>query len=293
MIAPTHILFAISSSLLFGVTGKFQLLFIGLGSILPDIDHPKSSIGRVFYPISIFIHKYKGHRTITHSILVWVFLLLIGIKWYKPLMMVSIGAITHLILDCMNKEGVMLLNPLSEKIFVLAGRKYRIRSGSRGELVIILFFIGAIFLLDHINEKGGPRGVIQNVVASYQMAYQQYEKQGLTICTMKGKMRHKDGFTEDGEWLVVGKLGGTGKLSVYDKERDEILDIPDEAEFLKAVTIVSDKEWDSIRLKEYMILEKGKGFYLLQGKWRKAKSGDVIAGYFIYEGQVELKGWEL
>ena len=83
--------------------------------------------------------------------------------------------------------------------------------------------------------------------------------------------------------------GGTGKISVYDKERDEVLDIPDEAEFLKAVTVVSDKEWDSIRLKEYMILEKGKGFYLLQGKWRKAKSGDVIAGYFIYEGQVELK----
>ena len=49
----------------------------------------------------------------------------------------------------------------------------------------------------------------------------------------------------------------------------------------------------AVTTKEYMILEKGKGFYLLQGKWRKAKSGDVIAGYFIYEGQVELKGWEL
>jgi len=40
----------------------------------------------------------------------------------------------------------------------------------------------------------------------------------------------------------------------------------------RGLTVVRDKECDSIRLKEYMILEKGKGFYLLQGKWRKAKS---------------------
>ncbi len=37
-------------------------------SLLPDIDHPESTIGRVFRPVSKKIQQKYGHRTITHSL---------------------------------------------------------------------------------------------------------------------------------------------------------------------------------------------------------------------------------
>jgi inner membrane protein len=39
-----------------------------LGSLLPDIDHTKSWIGKSVYPIAKWISRNYGHRTITHSI---------------------------------------------------------------------------------------------------------------------------------------------------------------------------------------------------------------------------------
>jgi len=63
-------------------TGTFCSLFdvnvfdnpysIGLvivASVIPDIDHTKSIIGKMFYPISKTISIKFGHRTITHSLL--------------------------------------------------------------------------------------------------------------------------------------------------------------------------------------------------------------------------------
>lgn len=293
MTAPTHIVFGVVSSLLFGITGKIDLAFVTLGSLLPDIDHPKSSIGRIFYPISILISKVVAHRTLTHSIIIWLPLLLIGARWNRALFLVSLGSISHIILDCLNKSGVALLNPIRETIFVLAGRKYRINSGSRSELIIILFFIGIGFCFDWMNQLGGPRKVVQRIISSYEIAYQEYEKAGLRISYIKGKLRHKDGYTEEGEWLILGKLTSKGRIAIYDRGRDEVLYIPEDGDFLRALTRVTEKEWNSIRLKEYMKVDQGKGWYFQQGKWRKAQKDDVIAGYLIYEGQVELSGWEL
>ena len=41
-----------------------------LGSLLPDIDTTKSTIGTVLFPISFFVEKL-GHRTYTHDIVLW------------------------------------------------------------------------------------------------------------------------------------------------------------------------------------------------------------------------------
>ncbi|MCP3660429.1 MAG: hypothetical protein GY830_09045, partial [Bacteroidetes bacterium] len=37
-------------------------------SLLPDIDHPKSFIGTILKPISKYIDRNYGHRTITHGL---------------------------------------------------------------------------------------------------------------------------------------------------------------------------------------------------------------------------------
>jgi inner membrane protein len=45
-----------------------------LGSVLPDIDHTKSPIGKLFWPLSRYLDTRYGHRTITHSLLFLVFI---------------------------------------------------------------------------------------------------------------------------------------------------------------------------------------------------------------------------
>ena len=40
-----------------------------LGAALPDIDHPKSHLGRRFRFTSKVVNKAFGHRTFTHSLL--------------------------------------------------------------------------------------------------------------------------------------------------------------------------------------------------------------------------------
>jgi inner membrane protein len=46
----------------------FSIIITVFGSLLPDIDHTKSLIGKLFFPISKQIAKKYGHRTITHSL---------------------------------------------------------------------------------------------------------------------------------------------------------------------------------------------------------------------------------
>ena len=45
------------------------LAVTAVGSLLPDIDTPTSSIGRPFFPLARWINQNMGHRTVTHSLL--------------------------------------------------------------------------------------------------------------------------------------------------------------------------------------------------------------------------------
>jgi len=82
---------------------------------LPDIDHENSKIGRAFPATSWTISMIFGHRGFFHAVL-----LPAGIWWaisyyaspYLGLAVLT-GMTTHLICDCLTKEGVPLFFPLS------------------------------------------------------------------------------------------------------------------------------------------------------------------------------------
>lgn len=89
-------------------------LCVLIGSLLPDIDHPQSVLGRRVRFISVPIHKYFGHRSLTHSIL---FLVLCT---YLPIYLgydaigagLGIGIISHILLDLLCPgSGVAFLYP--------------------------------------------------------------------------------------------------------------------------------------------------------------------------------------
>lgn len=90
-----------------------QILFIGLallGSLLPDIDHPRSKLGSKIKIIGwLFEHRGFWHGLFPVVIL---FLFIPLQKVYMtPLI---IGYVSHIVIDALNPKGVMLLHPLTK-----------------------------------------------------------------------------------------------------------------------------------------------------------------------------------
>lgn len=90
-----------------------------LGSLLPDICHSNSKIGRKFPLVSTFIHFMFGHRTLTHS-LFFLLMVTMSVSLITQSTSITIGILigmaTHLILDFLTKAGISLFWPLSIKV---------------------------------------------------------------------------------------------------------------------------------------------------------------------------------
>ncbi|MVX65859.1 metal-dependent hydrolase [Clostridium chromiireducens] len=129
--------------------------FVGgalIGSILPDIDHRSSYIGRKTKVISKTINKLAGHRKLFHAPLMYLLLysassgmminklFLLGIKG------VFFGVLSHLILDSFTIGGLPWFYPLSKKKFSLG----KIKTNSKLEDILcgILVCINIVMFLD-------------------------------------------------------------------------------------------------------------------------------------------------
>jgi inner membrane protein len=136
----THITFGILIGVIFldlmAVPNKIWfLIFVVIGALLPDVDHPKSILGRYF---KVFNWLFQ-HRGFFHSIF---FLVLVGLFFYLftnswiLTCAILIGMLSHLVIDTFTKEGIMFFNPVSS--FRLRGF---IKTGSPLENFLFVFFI--------------------------------------------------------------------------------------------------------------------------------------------------------
>ncbi|MFH1684549.1 MAG: metal-dependent hydrolase [Candidatus Margulisiibacteriota bacterium] len=183
MLAPTHSVFGIFLTLIvlavFGVQSGLHwsiFLFAILGSIFPDIDHPRSTIGRLLHAISVPIERKYGHRTITHSLIGWgiatlifgvfVFVLVaviqlipnfgfglseLGPRWVAAF---SISYLSHLFLDMLNRRGSQMFWPNSGRDVIPRNQKFRTESGSRIEVLIFCILMALMFLAFPISKYG-------------------------------------------------------------------------------------------------------------------------------------------
>lgn len=112
-----------------------------IGSLLPDIDHQHSKMGRWVRPF-----KLGEHRTVTHSLLfnVGVFGMtrltdVPGVYWGM-----TVGVLSHLLLDVCNPTGIPWFYPWNKK-------KYSVMDVRTGSEVEVLFMtcvvIGTILYL--------------------------------------------------------------------------------------------------------------------------------------------------
>lgn len=119
--------------------------FVGLGSIIPDIDKKNSYIGRRLPYVSKAISEKFGHRTFTHSI-IFVILVYYILKYIcinnDITFGITIGILSHILLDMLNFQGVALLYPLNTKHKIC---KIKTNSGFektfRGVLILAFIWI--------------------------------------------------------------------------------------------------------------------------------------------------------
>jgi len=176
MTAPNHIIGGIAItgiSLSFWNINIFSSpIYLGLSvfaSLLPDIDHTKSIIGKLFWPLSKYLDKKYGHRTITHSLtfLIPVFMasLFIELNIINPYYFLEgstysyimlFGIISHLILDMLTVQGIPLFYPFNRNPCVVpANPSYRIKSGNLKSETIALMFFSVIVLSSYDLFKNG------------------------------------------------------------------------------------------------------------------------------------------
>lgn len=183
MLAPTHSVFGIFLTLVilafFGVQWGLHwtiILVAIIGSIFPDIDHPRSVIGRIFYPISSRLERAFGHRTITHSLIGWAIasavfavlvifsILILGLIWdlgfgvwdlpVRWIAAFSISYLSHLILDMFTRRGSQMLWPDPGRDVIPRDPRYRPKSGSKFELIIFIVMVLLMFLAFPISKYG-------------------------------------------------------------------------------------------------------------------------------------------
>ncbi|MCV2499759.1 MAG: metal-dependent hydrolase [Candidatus Lightella neohaematopini] len=156
MTTEGHICFAISSIILikkiklinFITSGDWWHVILGslITCLLPDIDHPKSFIGKRFKWLSIPIYKLFGHRSFTHSLLL-IIIIIIYVNIRKINISVDviyamiIGYISHIIADILTPAGIPLFWPYSKKFSIPIIKKSNVRLERLISIIIIIYAI--------------------------------------------------------------------------------------------------------------------------------------------------------
>ena len=178
MIAGTHLAFAaalyLGGAALFGYKpdGAGWAL-VSVAALLPDIDLPTSSLGRLLFWISTRLERRFGHRTLTHSLvgLAAVALLAAPLGRVKPLWFWGVvgGYWSHLWLDMLNRRGVDLFWPSPVRVVTPGRRAWRLEVGSKAEMILLPVLIVAtvgLYPLSHL----GFRDSLQVLLGNFDIA---------------------------------------------------------------------------------------------------------------------------
>lgn len=142
----THAIFALlvgsAMHVILGTDPIASLAFVLLGALLPDIDHPKSLVGRKVKPIGWlsthrgFFHSLLGAVGIT--VLIELLLRFLGIYNSQLPAFFLIGFLTHLLLDSTTVHGVRFFYPTKIRT------RGKMRTGSAFEWVMTAVMAGIL-----------------------------------------------------------------------------------------------------------------------------------------------------
>ncbi len=153
-------------SLMLGINilaSPITLVITLISSLLPDIDHTRSTVGKVVYPLAKWINRRFGHRTITHGMPCLCVLAVACAAVEKTFFghltwtgVFALGYFSHLLLDMFTLQGVTLMYPFSRAPYVMIGNPdKRMRTGDyRKEAIAFSIFLVAGFFMQPLFAKG-------------------------------------------------------------------------------------------------------------------------------------------
>jgi len=198
-----------------------EIVFAVLGSIAPDADMPTSVTGRVLGPVSRWLYRRVGHRTLTHSIwgigvgvVLWVAFGSIG----RALL---VGWVSHLLVDSLNVQGVRFLWPSRVIFRFFRNPRYTLEVGRRGEYIFLVFVALALSLYWPVGRVGFKRMMHRAMkdVASAVMDYQDTGEKRETFLRVEEGTEVATGLPVVGRFRVVAALTPNELLVEADEER--------------------------------------------------------------------------
>lgn len=273
MTAPTHVAIACAIGAWCGLDGE-AMAWMGLGALLPDLDHPQSAIGRLALPLSVPLHRWLGHRRAVHGVW-WVGVALCGM-WWPAVGAVGWGAVTHVLADCACVAGVQALVPWSERVLVLFARRWRLTTGGRGELAVLAIATAAALAGSHVAAIGGVRALVGRVTGAPAIARQHVVAAGIERCEVVGRLRLPDGTILDGAWLALAE--GQAGLALLDGDR--VWHVPHDAVLLAAHARRTGYHWATVEVRGLARVHPRGAAWWYDGRvWRRADDGALVHGY--------------
>ena len=187
MIAKTHMLSSLSLGLAIPIAATtlynihlpaptLLLLFMSgvlFGATFPDIDEPRSYVGKQFPIFSNILSLFIKHRGITHTLIVLalyygLFLLFLHLSHFDATMKKYItytfagflvGNVGHILGDMSTINGVSLFYPLIKKSVGILPKPLRYRTGGAiekflvGPLFTLLLLLESLYLFKMYNGK--------------------------------------------------------------------------------------------------------------------------------------------
>lgn len=183
MMAITHCVASVAvGSLALQTTDTTAIALLIAGSQLPDIDNTQSAVGRMVWPLARFFEERWPHRTITHSLWATVAIAVTSFVICKHLqsphwLALPLGHFIAICTDTLTPEGVQLFWPSPVWAVCGSNPNARIRTGSKGELMLLAFFAGLLAFSAWTIDSGGVKlwvnqlmgvrdGVTQTISAS-------------------------------------------------------------------------------------------------------------------------------
>jgi membrane-bound metal-dependent hydrolase YbcI (DUF457 family) len=214
-----------------------HILVGSIAALLPDIDNPKSFIGRLLFFVSNPIDRKYGHRTITHSFLATfilggvaylsLYIYSRSLTQYVPIVAtIMLAYFSHIFFDGVTKQGVLIYYPNRTWGVFPTNPSYRIRTGSKAEIVFFVCFLVSALVFFPM----GQSGVIQTfnrLFLPHQMDVRLRELEAKKAKTTKG-------FTEE----QIDSLLKAGAID------------PKQADELKAKILEADIEIEKFKVNQ-------------------------------------------
>jgi len=292
MISLTHISFGILSAEFvltsLGVKPSTATLALSsIGSLLPDIDTPKSALGKIF-PFSSLIEQRFGHRQVTHS---WIFIV-VSIFLFSPIVLVSdgvlkyaaiiIGIVSHIMIDMINLSGVPFFYPNPSRFVFPPDKSSRIEVNSSREyilLAVLLLFVAVSTPLSFIGYKSFFYRLSQNTYGAIEEA-KQYSEENILRVKISGIWRKSQSRVDD-DFSVLAVLIDGLIVKAKDNRIYLINNSYNSAIVINKISVLVDEKI------EKQVTSSSYSYCVFDSI--DIPKDSIVSGYIFYEGYENIK----